>query len=69
MTEPNLLLICAAAFTAVVTLLSILAGLIRLLTALFPVADGPDSALVAAITTAHARAFPSRAIKNIEEHS
>jgi hypothetical protein len=69
MTEPNLLLICAAAFTAVIVLLSVLAALIRLLTALFPVADGPDAAVLAAITAAHARAFPGRVIKNIEEHS
>lgn len=67
MTEPNLLIICATAFVAVILLLSILAATIRLLTAIFPVTDGADAALVAAITAAHAHAFPGRTIQNIEE--
>jgi hypothetical protein len=67
MTEPNLLTICAAAFAAVILLLSFLAVMIRALTAIFPVPEGTDAAMVAAITAAHVRAFPGRRIERIEE--
>jgi hypothetical protein len=68
MTEPNLLIICAAAFIAVIVLLSLLAGIIRILTLLFPVPDDADAALIAAITSAHAGAYPGTRITRIEEH-
>lgn len=67
MTDPNLLVICAAAFIAVIVLLSFLAGVIRVLTALFPVVDDTDAALVAAISSAAARAYPGTRITNIKE--
>jgi hypothetical protein len=67
MPEPNLLVISAAAFVAVITLLSLLAAIIRLLTAVFPAEDGPDQAVIAAITAAAARAYPGTRITNIEE--
>lgn len=67
MTDPNLLVICAAAFIAVIVLLSFLAGVIRVLTALFPVVDDADAALVAAISSAAARAYPGTRITNIKE--
>lgn len=67
MTEPNLLIICAAAFIAVIILLSVLAGAIRILTAVFPVSDDADPALIAAISAAAARAYPGTRITNIKE--
>lgn len=68
MTEPNLFVICAAAFVAVLSLLSLLAGLIRLLTALFPPPEAQDdSALIAAIVAATTRAHPGTRVTNIQE--
>ncbi len=67
MTEPNLLGVCAAAFIAVLALLSVLAGMIRALTALFPPPESSDPALVAAISAAAARAYPGMAVKSIQE--
>lgn len=68
MTEPSLLVVCAAAFLAVLVLLSVLAGLIRALTALFPVPEASDAALVAAITSAVSRVHPGMAVTNIQEN-
>jgi hypothetical protein len=67
MTEPNLLVISAAAFVAVFGLLSLLAGVIRLLTLLFPVVEELDATVVAAISTAAAQAHPGMQITKIEE--
>jgi hypothetical protein len=68
MTEPNLLVISASAFAAVLVLLSLLAGIIRLLTAIFPADDQDgDAATLAAIATAVARAYPGRRVTKIEE--
>ncbi|MDZ7780073.1 MAG: hypothetical protein U5R14_09115 [Gemmatimonadota bacterium] len=67
MTEPSLLIVCVAAFAAVLTLLSVLAGLIRLLTAVFPYVEERDSALVAAITAVAARAHPGTRVTSIRE--
>lgn len=52
---------------AVLVLLSILAGLIRTLTALFPAPEASDAALVAAITSAVSRVHPGMAVTNIQE--
>jgi hypothetical protein len=68
MTEPDLLTICAAAFLAVLSLLTLLAGMIRLLVMLFPEKeDGPDAALLAAITSAATAAYPGTRVTKIEE--
>lgn len=68
MTEPNLLIICAAAFLAVLLLLSLLAGLIRVLTAVFPAESAEsDAPVIAAIHTAVARVYPGTRVTNIEE--
>jgi hypothetical protein len=70
MTEPDLFVISVTAFLAVLVLLSVLAGIIRVLTALFPEpAAGPDDALIAAVHTAAARAHPGMRVTNIEETS
>jgi hypothetical protein len=68
MTETSLLVICIAAFIAVILLLSLLAGIIRVLTAIFPVVEGTDAALIAAISAAAARAYPGTKITNIQEY-
>jgi len=67
MNEPNLMLVSAAAFAAVLALLSLLAGIIRLLTALFPVVEELDAAVVAAISTAASRSYPGTRLGKIEE--
>jgi hypothetical protein len=67
MTEPNLLVISASAFIAVIALLSFLAGIIRVLTTLFPADEGTDAATFAAISAAAARAYPGTRVTKIEE--
>ena len=67
MTEPNLFVVCAAAFTAVLVILSLLAGLIRGLTALFPPAAEHDAVLLAAVASTAARAYPGTRVTNIQE--
>lgn len=68
MTEPDLLTICLFAFAAVFLLLSLLAGVMHVLTTLFPHRrDGPDAALIAGITAAAAAAFPGTRVTHIEE--
>jgi hypothetical protein len=68
MTPPDLLTISVFAFLAVFLLLSLLAGLMRGLTALFPEQpDGPDEAVIAAIASAAAIAFPGTRVTRIEE--
>jgi hypothetical protein len=69
MTEPNLLVICIFAFIAVFLLLTLLAGVMRAMTALFPHReDGPDAVLAAAITAAAATAYPGTRVTHIEEN-
>jgi hypothetical protein len=68
MTEPNLLIVCVTAFVAVVLLLALLAGTIRLLMAVFPERlEGPDAALLAAIHAAAAAVHPGTRVTRIEE--
>jgi Na+-transporting methylmalonyl-CoA/oxaloacetate decarboxylase gamma subunit len=68
MTEPDVLGISMIAFGVVFALLSLLAVVMRGLTALFPEPDdGPDDALIAAVTTVAAEAYPGTRITEIEE--
>jgi hypothetical protein len=68
MTEPNLLVICLAAGTAVFLLLGTLAATMRLLGAIFPEqSDDADAALYAAIAAAAAQAHPGMRVTKIEE--
>lgn len=68
MQEPNLILICAVAFAAVLLLLSILAGLIHLVTRLFPEkSEQTDAAVIAAIHTAVSSKIPGAKVTRIEE--
>jgi hypothetical protein len=66
--EPNLLLISIFAFLAVFMVLSVLAGIMRVLTHFFPPpADGPDATLLAAMTAAASAAWPGMRVTRIEE--
>lgn len=68
MSQPDLLVICATAFTAVFLLLSMLAAVMRLLIAVFPEEQaGIDGATVAAVSAAVTSAFPGTKVTNIEE--
>jgi hypothetical protein len=73
MTEPDLLTVSASAFVAVLALLALLAGMIRLLTAVFPgeafpgEGDRTDAAVLAAIAAAAAHARPGHRITRVEE--
>lgn len=68
MEDPNLIVICAVAFAAVLILLSALAALIHLITFAFPEkTDETDQAVLAAIHTAVSTAIPGAKVTHIEE--
>lgn len=68
MSEPSLLTVCLQAFTAVMVLLAILAGIMRLLINFFPeVKSGPDATVVAAINQAVHSVLPGATVSQIEE--
>ncbi len=68
MSEPNLILVCAVAFATVLILLSVLAGVIRLVTLVFPEkAEESDEAVLAAINTAVSTSIPGARVTRIEE--
>ena len=67
--EDQLLLICGIAFIAVLTILSLLAGVIAGICKVFPVraADLPDPTAEEAVRQALAKAFPGCRISGIRE--
>jgi len=74
MNETSLLAVCVTAFSAVFFLLALLAGIMRLISFVFPVregeaaaASGADPAVIAAITAVASRAFPGAKITHIKE--
>lgn len=68
MQEASLISVCFVAFTSVFGLLVFLAGVMQLITRLFPVrVTQVDSAVVAAIATAVAAAIPGARVTRIEE--
>jgi hypothetical protein len=80
MTQPDLLTVCIAAFFAVMILLTVLAGMIQLLSVIFPHREpppsgktggsgesAPEAAVVAAMHVAAAALYPRHAITRIEE--
>ena len=68
MEDPNLVVICAWAFAAVLILLSVLATLIHIITLVFPEkTDETDKAVLAAIHTAVSTTIPGAEVTNIEE--
>jgi hypothetical protein len=72
-TEPSLLVVCGTAFVAVLLLLSILAGVIRLIVILFPHHEtvqgsgGIDPEILTAIHSAAAAAYPGSTVTRVEE--
>ncbi len=70
MDTANLFSICGVAFAAVFALLSFLAVVMRLITALFPARQYVlDSAVIAAISTTVAGVIPGARVTQIEEES
>lgn len=70
MIATNLLLVCAAAFSVVFSVLALLAAAMRLITILFPErVPAPDGAVLAAISSAVAVLVPGTRVTRIEEES
>lgn len=66
----NLVSACGIAFSAVFLLLAILAGLMELITLLFPERKSTvDEFVVAAISSTVASVYPGSRVTNIEEKS
>jgi len=66
----NLLTACGIAFLAVFLLLSLLAGLMQLITLIFPERKSSiDPALIAAVSSSVAFAIPGATVTKIEEKS
>ena len=70
MAVSSLVSACLIAMVAVFSLLGLLAAIMWLITAVFPVREGKiDSAIVAAITTAVASVWPGAKVTRIEEET
>ena len=68
MPTQDLLTISTIAFGAVLVLLALLAGIIRLITIVFPAReDGTDAALFAAVTSVYSALYPGTTLTNMEE--
>lgn len=68
MDSANLLVICVSAFAAVFLLLALLAVVMRVITAIFPVVNRvKDAAWVAAMSAAVATLYPGTKITKVEE--
>ena len=68
MGPPNLLAICITAFSAVFVLLTLLAVVMQLITAIFPkIQERTSSAYVAAISTTYQALIPGSKVTRIEE--
>ncbi len=67
MNEPNLLLICAIAFAAVMALLGFEALVIRLIARLFPARRADHEVMAEVIQRAVAERFPGAKVVAVEE--
>jgi hypothetical protein len=69
MPSAELVYICVSAFIGVFLLLSVLAGLMRLIQTVFPpaVSSGPDAAAIAAITSVMQTLHPGIHVTKVEE--
>ena len=68
MPTPELFSISTIAFSSVLVLLAMLAGIIRLITMAFPAAEGEDdTALVAAVTSVYSSLYPGAKVTHMEE--
>lgn len=64
----DLPIVCVAAFAAVFLLLSVLAGVMRIIVVLFPEKSGPsDTAVIAAAASAVSSLYPGTRITKIEK--
>ncbi len=63
----DLLAICASAFVGVFLLLTVLALVMRLITALFPEKVDSNSSMIAAVSTVLHTLYPGTKITNVEE--
>ena len=64
----ELLFVCLTAFVAVGVLLTFLAGLMRLIEAVFPAREiTTDAALIAAVATAVQTVYPGTQVTKVEE--
>lgn len=68
MPSQDLLTISSIAFAGVLLLLAVLAGIIRLITLVFPSQEAEnDSAIVAAVTSTYSVLFPGSRVSKMEE--
>ncbi len=69
MGEPNLLMICVAAFCAVFLLLAFLAVVMKILINVFPekVKDELDAAMLAAVSASLSVVYPQTKITKVEQ--
>jgi len=68
MPSPELWLICLTAFCAVALLLSILAGLMRLILTIFPLKEETtDAMMIAAVASVVTSLYPGTRITKVEE--
>jgi hypothetical protein len=67
MASTGILTVCLAALIFIFMLLSILSGMMRLLTFLFPPIETQDSATIAAITATYHSIYPDRKVTGIKE--
>jgi hypothetical protein len=70
MAQSNLWVVCGTAFLAVFVVLVVLAGIIRLMSVVFPAARGRDDAVIAAaISAAVVAVYPGARVTRIEEET
>ena len=68
MPSPELWLVCLTAFCAVAVLLSVLAGLMRLILIVFPhKEEATDAVVVAAIASVVTNLYPGTRVSKVEE--
>lgn len=68
MSTPDLFTVSIIAFCSVLFLLSLLAGIMRLIIVFFPMKEsGEDAAVVAAVTTAYSVLYPGTQLTKMEE--
>lgn len=68
MPAPELWLVCLTAFCAVAVLLSILAGIMRLILTIFPYKDeATDATIIAAVASTVQSIYPGTRVTKVEE--
>ena len=67
MSSASILSVCIAAFILIFILLSVLSGMMRLLTYLIPPIETEDNAAIAAIATVYHSIYPGMKVTKIKE--